>query len=289
MMNTLSRSWELTKLSFDVIRKDKEMLLFPLLGSIFSLLYSFALLFPTVFVHFLDPKGTGLVWGPVQWVVSFASYFGLAFIATFFNTCVVYTTRTRFAGGDATFMDSLSFAFSRIHLIFLWSLVAASVGVLLRALDEAADRMGGIGGMLLNAVQGFLGLMWSVVTLFVVPVMVYEGLGPFDAIRRSVEVLKRTWGESLVRHFGLGMAQMVFMIPGILCFVLAFATGPLAIAFVLLGVTWIVVVALVFSVANAVFNTALYEYANSGRVPGGFDAATLQGAFVTGGRRRRGL
>jgi hypothetical protein len=287
MLETLSRSFELTKLSFAVIRQDLEMLLFPALGSLFSLLYCALVLWPTILSHLLDPQGTGLVWGTVQWVAAFATYFGLAFIGTFFNTCVVYTAKTRFAGGDATFGESLSFAVSRLHLVFLWSLVAASVGVLLRALDQAAERAGGIAAALLAALHGVLGLMWSVVTLFVVPVMVYEGLGPFDAVRRSVQVLKRTWGESLVRHFGLGLVQMLATLPAVLLVVLALAAGTLLLPLLVLAVVYVVVVSLVFSVANSVFNAALYEYATSGAVPGGFDRETLRGAFVTGGRSRR--
>ncbi len=287
MFDTFARSWELTKLTFAVIRQDMEMLLFPALGSVFSLLYCALVLWPTVLTHLMDPQGTGMVWGVVQWLAAFATYFGLAFIGTFFNTCVVYTAKTRFAGGNATFGESLSFAFSRLHIIFLWSLVAASVGVLLRALDQVAERAGGIAEALIAALHGILGLMWSIVTLFVVPVMVYEGLGPFDAIKRSVEVLKRTWGESLVRHFGLGLVQVAVIAPVVLLVVLAAAAGVPLLPLLVLGVAYVIVVSLVFSVANSVFNTALYEYANTGSVPGGFDRHTLQAAFVPGGGARR--
>ena len=284
MYDRFSRSWDITKLSFDVIRQDAEMLLFPAIGSVFSLLYCLLLLWPTVFTHLMDPNESSFVWGTLQWVVVFLTYFGLAFIGTFFNTCVVYTAKTRFAGGDATFGESLSFAFSRIHLIFLWSLVAASVGVALRALDQAADRMGGIGGAILGFVQGMLGMMWGVVTLFVVPAMVYEDVGPIEALKRSVEVLKRTWGESLIRHFGLGLIQLVVALPGVFLIVVGVASGFSLWPLLLLGIVWVVVVSLVFNVATSVFNAALYEYATSGQVAAGFSPDAMQGAFVTGGR-----
>ncbi len=284
MLDRFSRSWDITKLSFNVIRQDAEMLLFPAIGSLFSLLYCLLLLWPTVFTHLMDPNESSFVWGTLQWVVVFLTYFGLAFIGTFFNTCVVYTAKTRFAGGDATFGESLSFAFSRIHLIFLWSLVAASVGVALRALDQAADRMGGIGGAVLGFVQGMLGMMWGVVTLFVVPAMVYEDVGPIEALKRSVEVLKRTWGESLIRHFGLGLIQLVVALPGVFLIVVGVASGFALWPLLLLGIIWVVVVSLVFNVATSVFNAALYEYATSGQVAAGFSPDAMQGAFVTGGR-----
>lgn len=287
MFETIGRGWAITKLSFGVIRQDSEMLLFPLLGGFFSLAYSFVIMWPTVLTQLMDPAGDSMVWGTAQTVASFAAYFGLAFIATFFNTCTVYTAKTRFSGGDATFMDSIRFALSKIHLIFMWSLVAASVGILLRALDQMADRMGTIGGTVLGIVQSLLGMMWSVLTIFVVPVMVYEGLGPIDAIKRSSEVLRRTWGESLVRHIGLGLIQFVVMIPGVLMIVAGLVQGASLWPLAVLGVLWMVVVGLAFSVANVVFNTALYEYATNGQVAGGFDSSTMQRAFATNPRSAR--
>lgn len=278
MSGTLDRSFRIAKLSLGVVWQDKEMLAFPALGGLFSAVYAFVVMWPTVISHFMDPAGESFAWGAVQNVAAFATYFGLAFIATFFNVCTVYTTKTRFAGGDATFGQSIRFALSRLHLILSWSLVAASVGMLFRALDQLAERLGGIGGLLLDVLGGLLGMAWSVLTLFVVPVMVYEEVGPMDAIKRSSEVLKRTWGESLVRHFGLGIAQFLCMLPGIALIVLAFSAQSFALG--LVGVAWIALTALVFSVASVVFNTALYEYAQSGQVPGGFDSGTLESAFV---------
>src|SRR5262249_54740102 len=139
-----------------------------------------------------------------------------SFIATFFNVCVVHTTRVRLSGGDATFLDSIKFAFSRAHLILAWSLVAASVGILLRVLDGLAERAGLIGKILLSVLRAMLALAWSVTTVFVAPAMVYKDLGPFDAIRDSIDPLKRTWGESLIRHYGLGLASFLCALPCIL-------------------------------------------------------------------------
>src|SRR5262249_12538519 len=138
------------------------------------------------------------------------------FVATFFNVCVVYTTKVRLEGGDATFWQSLGFAFSRIHLILAWSLVAATVGMLLHGLDNMARRAGGLGKVVLAILRSILGAAWSLITIFVVPAMVYEGLGPFAAIKRSIDTLRATWGESLIRYYGLGFVQFVLLLPAFL-------------------------------------------------------------------------
>ncbi len=279
MFAAFSRSWRLTKLSFSVIGADKEMLLFPLLGGIFSLLYTIALIWPTILVDLNTADGLGAL----EYVVLFLAYFGLAFIATFFNVCVVYTTRTRFEGGDATFMESIQFAMSRLGQIVAWALVSATVGLLLRMLDQVAERFGAIGEAILRMIVGLLGMAWSVITLFVIPTMVYENVGPKEAIKRSADTLRQTWGESLIRHYGLGLIQFMFIMLGVFLSAGLFAmlgqTGFGIGLAIMLSFVWFIGVIMVFSVANTVFNTALYAYANGGKVQGGFDEDTIQGAF----------
>jgi hypothetical protein len=280
-MNAFSRSWEITKLSFSVIGRDRELLLFPILGGFFSLLYMVAIVAPT-WLFLIKPAEAGAQHEVVYYVVLFIIYLGLAFVATFFNTCVVYTTKVRFEGGDATFGESLSFAFSRIHLIFSWSLVAATVGLLLRALDHAAEKAGPIGEIIIRIITSLLGMVWSVVTIFVVPSMVYHGLGPIDAIKQSVAVLKKTWGESLIRHFGLGLMQFLFILLGIFVFgalLVVSGGGHLAIAIGVVAVIYFVGLVAVFSLASTIFNTALYVYADTGKVPSGYSQEIIAGAI----------
>jgi hypothetical protein len=280
-MNAFSRSWEITKLSFSVIGKDRELLLFPILGGFFSLLYMAAIVVPT-WLFLIRPAEAEAQPEVLYYIGLFLIYLGLAFIATFFNTCVVYTTKVRFEGGDATFGESLSFAVSRIHLIFAWSLVAATVGLLLRALDHVAERAGPVGEIVIRIITSLLGMVWSVVTIFVVPSMVYHGLGPIDAIKQSVAVLKKTWGESLVRHFGLGLMQFLCILLGIFVFgalLIVSGGGNLAIAIGVTAVIYFIGVVAVFSLANTIFNTALYVYADTGEVPSGYRQEIIAGAI----------
>lgn len=280
-MERFARSWHLTKLSLDVVRADKEMLLFPLLGSVFSLLYVLAILFPTVISGALAGKSPG-EFSALEYLLLFVTYLGLAFIATFFNVCTVYTTKIRFDGGDATFKQSLQFAVSRLPIIFAWSLIAATVGVILRAIDHLAERAGGAGETLIRIVGDLIGMAWSIVTLFVVPAMVYKGLKPIDAIKASTEAIKRTWGESLIRHYGLGLMQFLLFFAGMLVFgaiISATGGGSLTTALVVVAVAYFVSVGLLFAVLNAVFNTALWVYAQTGSTPGGFEGEVVRDAF----------
>ena len=286
-MNVFARSWQLTKLTFGVINKDKELLVFALLSFVVSSLYTVAMMVPAVL-----PLVTETDWSPemqtyVQLAVVFVTYFGLAFIATFFNVCTVFTAKTRFEGGNATFGQSLGFAFSRLGRIAQWSLVSATVGLILYLIQEATRRLGKIGKFIGDLVVGLFGMAWSVITLFVVPVLVYENKGPFASIKKSVQVIQKTWGESLVKGIGLGLVQfLVFLLliaaTGASAYYL-YTTYELPGLLVALGVGGflLLLAGLVFAVASTVFNTALYVYAETGKVADGFNTAVLDGAVST--------
>ena len=286
-MNILSRSWNITKPTFSVIWQDKEMLLFPFFATIASMLYVAAILVPSGVLQVLgDSDAAGASWGGLEYTILFFAYIGLAFIATFFNVCGVYTTKTRFEGGDATFLDSIRFGMSKIGIIFQWSLLAATIGLALAMLERLAERLGGVGGIIVKIIRSVLGMVWSVVTLFVVPVLVYENASPTQAVRRSKDILKKTWGESLARAFGLGIIQFlcILAVIGITLGLLTLAPKGLGTFLVVaLGGLSSLCIILVFNVANTVFNTALYVYASTGEEPAAFDAEILVSAFKTKG------
>jgi hypothetical protein len=284
-MNAFSRSWMITKLTFGVINKDRELLWFALLSFVFSTLFAVAMIFPSVVPTLVENDFSQESLQMFQYVIIFLTYFGLAFIATFFNVCVVYTTKVRFEGGNATFGESLTFALSKLRLIFQWSLLSATVGLVLRILHQLASSLGKIGQIVANILIGLLGMAWSIMTIFVVPVLVYEGLGPIDALKKSTEVIKRTWGESLIKAIGLGLVQLlvfvvIIVVSGALTYALASAfdlTGIL-IGIAICGLS-LLLTGLIFTVANTIFNTALYVYANNSIIASGFNEDVMKGAF----------
>ncbi len=282
--NTLKRSWEITKLTFHVMKEDKELILYPVLAGFFSLLLILSLAVPTIIISLLEQTGAPL-FGIMEYFLMFIIYFGLAFIATFFNTCVVYTAKKRFSGGNATPSETFKFAMSKIHLIAMWSVLTATVGLLLMALENMARRAKGVGGILLHILRGILSVSWSIITIFVVPAMVYNDLTPIDAIKKSIEVLKKTWGESLVRYLGLGTVQtlitLAVLIPLLLITVGSFLSGMFILAgiMVLVIIVYVALVSIVFSLANSIFNTALFEYASTGKVPKQYTKEIMEHAF----------
>lgn len=284
-MNAFSRSWNITKLSFAVINKDRELIWFALLSFIFSTLFVVAMVVPTIVPSLLNENIGNTELEVYQCIILFLTYFGLAFIATFFNVCVVYTTKVRFEGGNATFNESFSFAFSKLGLIFQWSLLSATVGLLLRLLDRLASQLGKAGQIVASILIGLLGMTWSIITIFVVPVLVYEGLGPIDAVKKSTQVIKKTWGESLIKAIGLGLVQfftfvLIIVLAGGITYLLGNLIGVSGfIAGVSIGLLLLFITGLIFSIANTIFNTALYVYASNNKVADGFSEEVVRDAF----------
>ena len=153
--------------------------------------------------------------------------------------------------------------------------MSATVSLILQAIEE---RVGVVG----RIVVSLLGLAWTLVTFLVLPIIVIEGIGVGDAIRRSKDLFKRTWGENVAAQIGFGLLGFLAVLPGIAIIVLGVgAGGAIAGIAVLVGVTWIVAAAASVAAMSVIFQTALYHFAVDGRVPGDyFSAADMRSAFA---------
>ncbi|KIG13711.1 hypothetical protein DB30_07557 [Enhygromyxa salina] len=266
-----------------MIDKDKELLLFALIGGVLSIGWILAVVWPYASVAMETGSADVEQMTVVDWIFCFLLYLGLAFIGTFTKVCITYTTKVRFEGGDATFGESIRFAFSRLLQILGWALARATVGMILLALRQIAEKFGAIGKIVIRTLEGVLGGLWEILTAFVVPAMVYEGVGPIDGFKTSAGLFKKTWGESLVKQIGFGWMQSLSIF-GVTVFTAGlftvFSTGNLLWIPFGFAVFGYVSVALLFSVASSVYDTALYVYATSERVVG-YDQELMEGAFGT--------
>ena len=73
------------------------------------------------------------------------------------------------------------------------------------------------------------------------------------------------------------------IVGGIIFAILFFATlglGILPIIILILAIIYILAVIIFFSIANTIFNTALYYYADTGKVPHGYHKDAMDKAFA---------
>ncbi|MEJ2420678.1 MAG: DUF6159 family protein [Acidobacteriota bacterium] len=272
MASRLSNTWSLMGASWNVLKKDKELLVFPLLSGICCLLVlaSFAMPVYNSGWSFFNKDGMTKL-GTGQYVLLFLFYFVNYFIITFFNSAVVACAIKRMKGGDPTVSDGFQAAFQNIHLILGWAVVAAIVGAILRAIEERSGIVGRI-------VTAILGMAWSIVSFLVIPIMVAEGKGPLAALKDSTALLKKTWGEQLIGNFAFGLIIFFFMLPVIpLIFIGFFLTGGEGLVLILaIAALYVILLSLVQSVLQSIFQSAVYLYAREGEVAEGFDSSALQ-------------
>jgi Family of unknown function (DUF6159) len=273
MFDKFSRSWELVKASAGVLRSDKELLVFPIVSGIAAMLVLATFALP-VFALKLFENGVG----PLGYVLGFLFYLCQYFVIFFFNSALVGAAMIRLDGGDPTVADGLRIARERIVPILGYAAIAATVGLLLQALKNKDNNF------IVRLLGSLIGTAWTVASFLVVPVLVANNIGPIDAVKKSIELLKRTWGENAVGQLGIGFVFGFIMFAviavGAVVSFLGFTASPyLGFGLVALTVIAALLVGIIQSALSGVYAAALYRYATDGVAPQGFEGMNLQTAF----------
>jgi len=202
------------------------------------------------------------------------TYLVLSFSVIYFNAALVAGANDVLQGREATLKSSLDAAYAQLPTIFGWACFATTIGLII-------DRIRAGGGWM-QIFAWILDAVWAYATYFVVPVLVLEGLSPFDALKRSTGLFNQTWGKQLVANFGFGIAYLLLLVAVIVPVAIAFLTAPalgIAVAIVYAAPVLIGGI-LVLVTMEGIFRTALYRYATTGEVSAGFDERMMRGAYV---------
>ncbi len=275
MAGSLGNSVALMKASVNVLKLDKELMVFPVLSGVASVLVLASFVAPIAFT------GAGGVFtsgesGYLVLSVVFLFYVVQYTVIFFFNSALVGAALIRLDGGDPTVGDGLAIASKRMGSIIGYAVIAATVGMILRMIS-------GRGGILARIAAGLAGIAWTLATYLAVPVLVTKDIGPIDAIKESAAIFKRTWGEQVTGNFGLTWAIFLAML---VWTAVSFGAGYVAVTVVpvaILPVITISVLGYVFlgllgSALRGIYTAALYRYAMTGDT-GYFDPQIMGSAF----------
>jgi hypothetical protein len=135
-------------------------------------------------------------------------------------------------------------------------------------------------------VLSLLGMAWTLLTFFVVPVMIFENKSVFESIKSSAHLLKKTWGETVTGQFSIGGIFFLLGVLGVVPLGVAFVSGSLMVMLVIgiIVVMYWVALSVVSASLQGIFLTALYHYATTGKVPHGFEGEEIKQAFVRKGK-----
>ena len=287
-MEKFRRSWSIFLKALDLIMAEKKLLIFPLISAV-AMIILIALIIAGLAAWALltgDPEAveSSGASGILEIAVFFVLYLVTMLVS---NLCMAAFFSEIFRGlnGDSVEVSrGIRKAFSRFKAIFLWSLLASTVGLILSMLERRAGIIGAI-------VIKLLGVVWAVASCFAIPAIVCNRdlNNPFQALKYSASAIKRTWGESLIGFVGINMISWVASLLLILLVFAGIVLGVLAGS----AVCWILVAVMgacllmayvlfcyLVKVAEAIYRAALYQYAEGMEVVA-FSEEELSGAFRT--------
>lgn len=308
-MSKLKSTWELVRQSFAVLMKEKKLLMFPLITSFLTVFIFLFFIAPIAFqptgYSYLEEDHWEAVAGSIlrteipqiesvevefnSWFLGYltAMYLVSMFLLTFFNTAFFNEIIHALNGRPVSILGGLRFALTKLKPIALWSLLAGIVGIIIQKLEQQLGFFG-------RWIVGLIGVVWSVASVFAVPVLIREEAcaNPFEVLKKSALLIKKRWGEGLIGYVGIRTAGVVLVLVLVLLFTVllavlgilvaqAFPSMLVSVIVILVGI-WllsIILVAYFENVINKVFQCALYIYAAEGVVPGPFDEALLDAAW----------
>lgn len=278
MFSRISNSWQLVKASAAVLQADKELIVFPIVSSISVLIVTATFIIPIFLTGAADSMaGDGQV-PLLGYMIGFLFYLTQYFVIFFCNSALVGAAMIRLRGGDPTVRDGFRIATQHIVAIFGYALVSATVGIILRILTERVKFLGQI-------MASLIGLAWSLATYLVVPVLVVEGIGPVEAVKRSTLLLKETWGEQISGNFSIGtifslliMGVVLLSVP-IMNAVASIGSQTLVLLTVLIVVLTVAILGLLNAALSGIYAAAIYCYATERDTDGFFSQELLQNTF----------
>ncbi len=270
----IKAGWLLFKEAFGFMWADKEMLWIPVIATLANLFLVGAIIGVVVVAAFSFSE-TFFETYPVEYFFLFLLYVAGAFTLAFSQAAVAHLVFVRAHGGDATLGEALKKAFAHWWGLLMWSLITATVGLILRIIYDRSKLLGKI-------ITSLIGAAWNILTYFVVPAIVIDDKGPFDSIKKSALVFRQTWGETLVSNisfvgiFMIAHLVVLFSCVGVIIFGVALESLSIVILGFAMIVFWMVAFALVSSSISAVLRVLLYIYATEGTVPQNFNRELLE-------------
>lgn len=270
-MGRISRSIELTKQAYRVLMMDKELMLLPILSGV-TVLVVCGTFIAGFWATGQDPaeltEVEGMIGGLIFYVISYT-------VAFFFQAALVAAALERMGGGDPTVGSALRAAWRRLGAICLWGLIAGTVGMLLKSIQDRSELAGRI-------IAGLLGVAWSLATFFMVPVLVMEQRSIPDSFKRSAKLFRSTWGETIAGGIGIGLIGFLLMVPIVLLGIpLVSLLGE--VAGIVITIAALALVGVFVQALQGVYTSALYRHATTGETPAGFDERLIADAFRRSG------
>ena len=278
-MSSIRRSRAILRAAWATLRRNPRLAWFPVLSAV-------GLLFTTAGSAAIVGFGSMLADEPEistrAGSVAAAFFYVVSQLLTVgIGVAMTHAALEALAGREWSVRGSLAVARSKRGTIVSFAVIRATVG---RLLASDSSRKGKNGkkrrrkkpGLFKKAAR----FAWWAATYLVFPVIARENRGGFGAIKRSAQLFKETWHETLIARLALGW----FWVPGVLVAVApvivlaALGVREPAVLVPLVALTIVVLAAfgLTLHTLDQIYRAALYTYASEGVVPEAFAGEELQ-------------
>jgi hypothetical protein len=262
LLGRVKRGYVLIRRSISVMREHPRLGLFPVVSGAASVAFLALLLAPMFGVLATDAGGTVTlvaVGGAL-----FGLYLGTAFISAFFTAGLVHQTRAVLAGDEPSLRAGLQGAWAVKRPLFVWAVVSATVGVVLDVITNSDS-------IVARVLAAIFGVAWTLMTFFVVPVIVFEKPSIRGMFGRSARTFKDTFGETPIGLIGVNVVAIVAALPLLAPGAYLLFVAEVLIAGVPLFVGGLLLSQLISYTLRGILKTSLYYYAAEGERPEGFD------------------
>jgi len=276
-MSRFRQGWELTKKSWALLRSHRELFRFPIYAALAAIVIVAITVGPG---FYLIEDGQRVIGGLLVAIGLYLS----SFIAIYTGVGLAATADAIFHGREATVADGFAVARERLGAIAGWAALAALVGVVISLIQQS----GSIGEAILGSL---VGAAWSLITFLAVPVITFEGTGPWATLKRSASLFKERWRGQVAGNVAIGgivvllgvLPAVLLIAGGVYVWINDDGTGTMAAGAVvaLVGLLLLIVSMLILQAMRGVFGVALYRYASEGEVTTGFTQEDFESAVRT--------
>lgn len=282
MANSWADSRELTRKAWSALGDHRSLLAFPIIAGVINLALIIVIGVGAVVLFVIQTTVTVII-GIILVVVL---VYLTQLVTILSRAAMVSCADEALAGRPIAIAAGWRVAFGHLGNIAQWAAVSTLASILIGAIR--GNGQGGVATVLLrNALAAAAGVAWSVITLFVLPFIVLGDHGVIDSIKGSAGVVKDRWGTQISGGVRIGARLLVIVLPAIALIIIGFLviqfSAVLCVMLIVLGFLLMAVAGLLGGTVRTMFSVALYRFAVSGELVGGFTEAELQGAVRTRG------
>ena len=185
--SSISKSWQLLIQCLQFFSKNKDLLFFPIITLVLSILTISIILTSSLFeIEKIIPFVKNYPHPVIIILFLLTLYFSFLCMIVYFNTGLIVCAVERLQGKQCSIADGLKLTARHWWPLLQWTIFSATIGFILNVLESSHKTIA-------EFISILLGFTWAIGTYFVIPIIVFENVGPFQAIKRGFTIFGRGW------------------------------------------------------------------------------------------------